>query len=181
MDAWRIVLLGDRGVVYTKFLGWSVIVHEVSSHLALTVNIPVASSDINDPTIAIEDAFAKQLVVDNRMCYVQFIDTAGQEQHTDLLEQPVRHNEGFVLVYSIASRSTFERLEIFRRLIRRVNGSNPIVMLVGNKCDRTDEREVSTEEGAALARQFGCEFIETSAKTAQDVEHRGTCVVHVVE
>ena len=43
-------------------------------------------------------------------------------------------------------------------------------MLVGNKCDKTYEREVSKEEGAALARQFGCEFIETSAKTAQNVE-----------
>jgi GTPase KRas protein len=43
-------------------------------------------------------------------------------------------------------------------------------MLVGNKCDKTYEREVSREEGAALARQFGCEFLETSAKTAQNVE-----------
>lgn len=43
-------------------------------------------------------------------------------------------------------------------------------MLVGNKCDKTYEREVSKDEGAALARQFGCEFIETSAKTAQNVE-----------
>jgi GTPase KRas len=43
-------------------------------------------------------------------------------------------------------------------------------MLVGNKCDKAYEREVSREEGAALARQFGCEFMETSAKTAQNVE-----------
>jgi GTPase KRas protein len=43
-------------------------------------------------------------------------------------------------------------------------------MLVGNKCDKTNEREVTEEEGAALARQFGCEFIETSAKTALNVE-----------
>ena len=43
-------------------------------------------------------------------------------------------------------------------------------MLVGNKCDKQYEREVSREEGAALARQFGCEFLETSAKTAHNVE-----------
>ena len=43
-------------------------------------------------------------------------------------------------------------------------------MLIGNKCDKTYEREVSTEEGTALARQFGCDFLETSAKTAENVE-----------
>lgn len=73
-------------------------------------------------------------------------------------------------MYSIASRSTFDRLETFRQSMRRVKRGNPIFMLVGNKCDKTYEREVSKEEGAALARQFGCEFIETSAKTAQNVE-----------
>ena len=70
--------------------------------------------------------------------------------------------QDFILVYSIASRSTFERLEKFRHF--------KIIMLVGNKCDKTYEREVSKEEGAALARQFGCKFIETSAMTAQNVE-----------
>ena len=52
----------------------------------------------------------------------------------------------------------------------RVKRGHPIFMLVGNKCDKTFEREVSKEEGAALARQFGCDFIETSAKTAHNVE-----------
>ena len=54
--------------------------------------------------------------------------------------------------------------------MRRVKRGEPIFMLVGNKCDKTYEREVSKEEGAAMARHFGCEFIETSAKTAQNVE-----------
>jgi GTPase KRas len=54
--------------------------------------------------------------------------------------------------------------------MRRVKRRDPIFMLVGNKCDKTSEREVSREEGATLARQFGCEFLETSAKTAQNVE-----------
>jgi len=52
----------------------------------------------------------------------------------------------------------------------RVKRQKPIFMLVGNKADKTYEREVSREEGAALARNFGCEFIETSAKTAQNVQ-----------
>ena len=54
--------------------------------------------------------------------------------------------------------------------MRRVNGGNPIFILVGNQCDRSQERQVSKVDGAALAQQYGCDFIETSAKTSQNVE-----------
>jgi GTPase KRas protein len=62
----------------------------------------------------------------------------------------------------------------------RVQRQKPIFMLVGNKCDRTYEREVSKEEGLALARSFGCEFMETSAKTAQNVERIFTSLVRAL-
>ncbi|KAF8203255.1 ras protein [Pholiota molesta] len=143
---WRVAVLGDGGVGKT----------------ALAVQFTL-NCFTYDPTI--EDAYRKQLVVDNRMCFVEVIDTAGQGVHLIL-----SHEFGFILVYSIASRSTFDRLEIFRQSMKRVKRGDPIFMLVGNKCDKTYEREVSKEEGAALARQFGCEFIETSAKTAYNVE-----------
>ncbi|KAF7306636.1 Protein ras-2 [Mycena indigotica] len=131
-----------------------------------------------DPTI--EDAYRKQFIVDNRMCFVEVIDTAGQEEYATLRDQWVREGQGFILVYSIASRQTFDRLEIFRQSVRRAKRGDPILMLVGNKCDKTYEREVSKEEGAALARQFGCEFIETSAKTAQNVERVFTSLVRAL-
>ena len=55
--------------------------------------------------------------------------------------------------------------------IRRVKKRDPILMmLVGNKCDKVQQREVSREEGAALAQHFGCNFLETSGKTGQNVE-----------
>lgn len=85
-------------------------------------------------------------------------------------QNPLSEGQGFILVYSIASRSTFERLEVFRQSMLRVKRQKPIFMLVGNKCDKTYEREVSREEGIALARTFGCEFMETSARTAYNVE-----------
>lgn len=153
MDNWRVAVLGDGGVGKTALA------------VQFTLNCFV---ETYDPTI--EDAYRKQLIVDNRMCFVEVIDTAGQEEYATLRDQWVREGQGFILVYSIASRSTFDRLEVFRQSMRRVKRGDPIFMLVGNKCDKTYEREVSKEEGAALARQFGCEFIETSAKTAQNVE-----------
>ena len=92
--------------------------------------------------------------------------------HTDTDVPSCRGSQGFILVYSIASRTSFNRLNIFHDSIRRVQVtcSHPIFVLVGNQVDKTSDREVLTEEGAALARRFGCDFIETSAKTAHNVD-----------
>jgi GTPase KRas len=91
-----------------------------------------------------------------------------------------REGQGFILVYSIASRATFERLEVFRQAMLKVKRHKPVFMLVGNKCDKQYEREVSREEGAAMARDFGCRFLETSAKTAQNVEKLFTDLVRML-
>nr|AAF73473.1 Ras1p [Schizophyllum commune] len=163
MDNWRVAVLGDGGVGKTALA------------VQFTLNCFV---ETYDPTI--EDAYRKQLVVDNKMCFVEVIDTAGQEEYATLRDQWVPKGQGFILVYSIASRSTFDRLEVFRQSMRRVKRGDPIFMFVGNKCDKTYEREVSKEEGAQLARQFGCEFIETSAKTAQNVERLFTTLVRAL-
>jgi GTPase KRas protein len=163
MDHWRVAVLGDGGVGKTALA------------VQFTLNCFV---ETYDPTI--EDAYRKQLVVDNKMAFVEVIDTAGQEEYATLRDQWVREGQAFILVYSIASRTTFERLEMFRQSMRRVKRGDTIFMLVGNKCDKTYEREVSKEEGAALARQFGCEFLETSAKTAQNVERLFTNLVRAL-
>lgn len=114
---------------------------------------------------------------------LEVLDTAGQEEYTALRDQWIRDGEGFVLVYSIASRSSFTRIPRFHNQIQRVKESAynastipptsraPVpIMLVGNKSDRVTEREVSTQEGHGLARELGCEFVEASAKNCVNVE-----------
>ncbi len=120
---------------------------------------------------------------------LEVLDTAGQEEYTALRDQWIRDGEGFVLVYSISSRSSFTRIQKFHHQIQRVKESSassptypgsPLsaavpaghvpIMLVGNKSDRVTEREVSTQEGHALARELGCEFVEASAKNCINVE-----------
>lgn len=122
---------------------------------------------------------------------LEVLDTAGQEEYIALRDQWIRDGEGFVLVYSISSRSSFTRIQRFHNQIQRVKetavagsptypgspltasapafGQAP-VMLVGNKCDRVTEREVSTQEGQALAKDLGCDFVEASAKNCVNVE-----------
>ena len=99
---------------------------------------------------------------------------------TEVISLYSREGQGFILVYSIASRATFERLEVFRQAMLKVKRQKPVFMLVGNKCDKTTEREVSRDEGLQMARNFGCEFMETSAKTALNVERLFTNLVRLL-
>jgi GTPase KRas protein len=80
-------------------------------------------------------------------------------------EQYMRNGEGFLLVYSITSRSSFEEIEQFHQQICRVKDKEYFPMvLIANKCDLESERQVSSEEGRDLASRYGCQFVETSAK-----------------
>ncbi|AEO62336.1 uncharacterized protein THITE_2106402 [Thermothielavioides terrestris NRRL 8126] len=130
---------------------------------------------------------------------LEVLDTAGQEEYTALRDQWIRDGEGFILVYSISSRSSFTRIRRFHHQIQRVkesaasspsypgspisaaNQSAPVpIMLVGNKSDRIAEREVSTQEGHALARELGCEFVEASAKNYINVDKAFYDVVRIL-
>ncbi|KAG9245065.1 ras-2 protein [Calycina marina] len=169
---YKLVVLGDGGVGKTALTIQLTLQHFVETY---------------DPTI--EDSYRKQVVIDGQTCVLEVLDTAGQEEYTALRDQWIRDGEGFVLVYSISSRSSFTRIQRFHNQIQRVKESSasspsyagspmsqatpntPVpIMLVGNKSDRLTEREVSTQEGHALARELGCEFVEASAKNCVNVE-----------
>jgi GTPase KRas len=125
--------------------------------------------DEYDPTI--EDSYRKQCVIDDEVALLDVLDTAGQEEHSAMQEQYMRTGEGFMLVYSITSRQSFEEIMTFQQQILRVKDRDyfPII-IVGNKCDLEGERQVSKQEGEALARSFQCSFIETSAKARINVD-----------
>lgn len=83
----------------------------------------------------------------------------------------MRSGEGFVLVYSITDRNSFRAASQYKTQFERVRRADDIpFILVGNKFDLENRRQVSTEEGQALARQFGCPFFETSAALRHNVD-----------
>lgn len=99
------------------------------------------------------------------------MDTAGQEEFTALRDQWIRECEGFIIVYSITSTHSFHQVRTFKQQVVRVKDEDNLpMMLVGNKCDLEEEREVPTEEGVALAEKLSCQFKEASAKTRKNVE-----------
>lgn len=76
----------------------------------------------------------------------------------------MRSGEGFVIIYSITDRQSFLEAAQAKTQIERVRrGDGTPMVLVANKMDLESKREVTTEEGQALAREFDCPFFETSA------------------
>ncbi|KAL1707948.1 ras family-domain-containing protein [Schizophyllum commune] len=137
--------------------------------------------DEYDPTI--EDSYRKQCVIDEEVALLDVLDTAGQEEYGcgAMREQYMRTGEGFLLVYSITSRSSFEEISTFHQQILRVKDQDwfPIVV-VANKCDLEYERQVGMNEGRDLAKHFGCVFIETSAKQRINVDQAFTSLVREI-
>ncbi|KAL6061754.1 Ras GTPase [Balamuthia mandrillaris] len=125
--------------------------------------------DEYDPTI--EDSYRKQVNVDGEVCLLDILDTAGQEEYSAMRDQYMRTGQGFLCVYAITSRTSFEEITSFREQILRVKDEDDVPMVVvGNKSDLEDSRQVATSEGADLAKSFNCPFMETSAKTRVNVE-----------
>ena len=132
-----------------------------------------------DPTI--EDSYRRNCEVQNKAALVEILDTAGQIEFTALRDCWIREAEGFMLVYSITCRTSFETLNDFVTQIERCKeGSRYRVIVVGNKLDREGERKVTTAEGHQYAEEHGFEFIEASAKTRENVECAFTCLLNSI-
>lgn len=122
-----------------------------------------------DPTI--EDAYRKQVVLDNEVVLYDILDTAGQEEYSAFREQYMRTCEGMVLMYSITHRGTLEDIRIFQQQLLRVKDKDYFPMLlVGNKAELEGERQITIQEGRHMAASFGCGFLEVSAKTGRNIE-----------
>ena len=125
--------------------------------------------DEYDPTI--EDSYRKQVVIDDEVSILDILDTAGQEEYSAMREQYMRNGEGFLLVYSITSKSSLDELMTYYQQILRVKDTDYVpIVVVGNKSDLENEKQVSYQDGLNMAKQMNAPFLETSAKQAINVE-----------
>eukprot|EP00005_Dracoamoeba_jomungandri_P000739 CAMPEP_0174257356 /NCGR_PEP_ID=MMETSP0439-20130205/6506_1 /TAXON_ID=0 /ORGANISM="Stereomyxa ramosa, Strain Chinc5" /LENGTH=208 /DNA_ID=CAMNT_0015340409 /DNA_START=109 /DNA_END=735 /DNA_ORIENTATION=+ len=116
-----------------------------------------------DPTI--EDSHRKQVVVDDQASMLYILDTAGQEEYITMQDQWFKSGEGFILLYSITSRKSFNELDRIRtKVIRTTRYETIPIVLVGNKSDLEESRKVAKQEGEQKAQVWKCPFFETSAK-----------------
>ncbi|KAN0008713.1 hypothetical protein ACTFIU_009442 [Dictyostelium citrinum] len=150
----RLCIMGDGGVGKT-----AVTTQFISNHFVYYY----------DPTI--EDSYRKQICISDKSYILDILDTAGQDELTAMRDQWIRSCEGFVLVYAITSRSSFDQVLYFREQILRVLDRDDVpIMMIGNKSDLVNERQISYQEGKELAQRLGMSFMEVSAKTRSNID-----------
>ncbi|CAH8577725.1 unnamed protein product [Schistosoma rodhaini] len=110
-----------------------------------------------------------QMVVDGRTIQFNIWDTAGVERYSSYLTPSLyRHAHGALFVYDVTSVQSLSGVKYWVEQTRQFCGSRLLKMLVGNKID-LDNRMVSKKEGSDFARSIGSIFVETSAKTSENV------------
>jgi small GTP-binding protein len=134
-------------------------------------------SEIFVSTIGI-DFKVRHVEIDGAKVKLQIWDTAGQEKFRMITKAYYRGAHGILLVYDVTSTESFNQTGRWMRSIQE-NVTDPVVVaFVGNKCDM--DRVVQTAEGEALAKEFGVEYYETSAKTGKNVEHTFMSVARAI-
>ena len=119
----------------------------------------------------IQDNFTKQIEINGESYIINILDTAGAEDISPYLPFYAEGGGGFIIGYSITSRCSFDNVSVFYNVIKKVKGDDyPAIIIIGNKCDLTFERQVSYEEGQELAELLNCGFYETSAKEKINID-----------
>ncbi|RWS13628.1 ras-related protein Rab-39B-like protein, partial [Dinothrombium tinctorium] len=152
----RLILIGDS---------------TVGKSTLLKVFTEGSFSETSDPTVGV-DFFAKIIDIKNNVkIKLQLWDTAGQEKFRSITRSYYRNSVGALLLYDVTRRSSFDHLVDWLFEARRhIEPSGAVYQVVACKSDLELEREITREEGEAFADFHNIKFIETSAKTGQNVE-----------
>ncbi|CAL4891249.1 hypothetical protein SEVIR_3G001200v4 [Setaria viridis] len=151
----KLLLIGDSGVGKSSLL------------LRFTAD----SFEDLSPTIGV-DFKVKMVNIGGKKLKLAIWDTAGQERFRTLTSSYYRGAQGIIMVYDVTRRETFTNLsDIWAKEIDLYSTNQDCIkMLVGNKVDKESERAVTKKEGIEFAREYGCLFLECSAKTKVNVE-----------
>jgi Ras-related protein Rab-6A len=154
LSKYKIVFLGDQGVGKTSII----------------TRFMYDSFDKNyQATIGI-DFLSKTMYLEDRTVRLQLWDTAGQERFRSLIPSYIRDSSVAVVVYDITNRASFLNTAKWIEDVRNERGNDVIIVLVGNKTDLTERRQVSVEEGEDKATKEGIMFIESSAKAGFNIK-----------
>ncbi|KAL6662166.1 hypothetical protein ACP70R_000025 [Stipagrostis hirtigluma subsp. patula] len=164
VQLFKFVLVGDRGVGKSCLLQ-QFTDQEFRQEHDLTIGV-----DFGTPVVAVDGKPTKLLIC----------DTAGQESFRSIERSWYRDAAAVILVYDITRRETFDHVVSKLQDARKLAPADVTVMLVGNKCDMSDERSVSYEEAVRFAMEHGILFMEASARTAQNVEEAFSMAARIV-
>uniref|UniRef100_A0A915E2R6 Uncharacterized protein n=1 Tax=Ditylenchus dipsaci TaxID=166011 RepID=A0A915E2R6_9BILA len=137
----------------------------------------IKNTFMNEYVPTVEDTYTQVITCNQKnvvksVCTLHVIDTTGSHQFPAMQRLSISKGHAFIIVYSVTSRQSLEELAPILLTLKEVKGDQMMdvpIMLVGNKKDEAQKREVSSETGAKLAERWGCGFIETSAKNNENI------------
>lgn len=120
-------------------------------------------------TIGVDFRF-RTVTIDGKTVKLQIWDTAGQERFRTITSAYYRGAHGIIMVYDVTSQDSFDHVEEWLNEVNRHASESTMKLLVGNKADLADEKQVTTQAAKRFADDLGIPFLETSAKNATNVE-----------
>jgi len=150
----KLVLIGDTGV------GKSCLLLRFADDAFTESYISTIGVDFRFRTVKIE----------NKTFKLQIWDTAGQERFRTITSAYYRGADGIIMVYDVTDRESFEHIQDWLNEVNRYATEGTCKLLIGNKSDKEDQRTVTKEEGETYAQELQMPFLETSAKSASNVE-----------
>ena len=150
----KILLVGNSGVGKTS-MTFRAINNTFATNVASTLGIDFQTKFVN---------------VSGKRVKLQIWDTSGQERFWAVTTHFFRGAKGALLVYDITDEKSFQDMTRWLKSIQDNTDPDIEIIIIGNKCDKENDRVVSKEEGKILAEQNHCVFFETSAKSNTNIE-----------
>ena len=165
---YKVVMLGSGAVGKSAITVQMVSGHFLSSY---------------DPTI--EDSYRTTININNKDIILNIIDTAGQEEFYALRDQYMRSGDGYIIVFSITSVTSFLEVNAIKEQLNMVldvdNNTLIPIILVGNKCDLEEYRQVQLSDAQRLADEWKVKYFETSAKNKTNINRIFEELVYLIE
>ena len=120
-------------------------------------------------TIGIDYKLKNVKMEDGKIVKLQIWDTAGQDRFRSITKNYYKGANGIVVIFSVTDKKTFGNVKSWIHQIKAEVDEKVTIILVGNKIDDEENREVTKEEGEEAARNFGLDFFECSAKTGENI------------
>ena len=149
----KMILIGDSGVGKSNIL-LKYLKNEFQQNTKATVGVEFGT---------------KTVEIDNKKIKVQIWDTAGQERYRSITSAYYKGAKGAFIVYDITRKGSFENIDKWIEDLKSNGDKNVSIMLIGNKSDLADKREVQTDEGIKKSEESKVAFLETSALNGENV------------
>jgi Ras-related protein Rab-11A len=150
----KLIIVGDSNVGKTNIMS-KYIHNQFNQHSKSTIGVEFGTKIVN---------------IDNKKIKAQIWDTAGQERYKSITSAYYKGAKGAFIVYDITNKFTFESVDKWVQDLNSYGEKNLSLLLVGNKSDLENKRQINKEEGEEKAKSFGLGFIETSACSGDNID-----------